>query len=183
MSDPFVILTLPRRPLLSEEEIGDAYRKLAGELHPDQLKGDVGKFREIGEAANILRDPAKRLRVLAGAISAGSLPPKADDLFTKVSAFIQRTDALVEKQRAASSALSKALLNAPLRAISTELDSLLEQLRTWHTSLDEELVVIDSAWPDCNPDAMNQLADSFAYAIRWEIQLRERKLALETALA
>jgi len=183
MPDPFAVLGLSKRPLLSEEQIGDAYRKLAGELHPDQLGGDVGRFREIGEAAAILRDPSKRLRALTEEKSGGLLPEMAADLFPKISALIQRADSLIEKQLAASNVLSKALLIAPLRAVSEELESLLTQLRTWHTSLEKELAGIDKAWPECDHNAMNLLADSFAYAIRWEGQLREMRLALDAALA
>ena len=46
--DPFQILGLPKRPLLTEEEIGQAYRRLAGELHPDQAGGDASRFKELG---------------------------------------------------------------------------------------------------------------------------------------
>ncbi len=44
----------------NQEEIKKAYRKLAFELHPDKLTGDEEKFKEIGEAYDILKDPEKR---------------------------------------------------------------------------------------------------------------------------
>ena len=83
MPDPFYLLGVARRPLLSEEEIGSAYRRLAGSLHPDQPKGNAEAFRALGEAAAILRDPARRLKALVDGDAAKGLPSQAADLFQK----------------------------------------------------------------------------------------------------
>jgi len=44
----------------SEDEIKRAYRKLAMEHHPDKHGGDDAKFKEIGEAYEVLKDGQKR---------------------------------------------------------------------------------------------------------------------------
>lgn len=178
--DPFVLLGLSRRPLLSDEEIGSAYRKLAGESHPDQSGGDAGRFRELGEAASILHDPARRLRQLSGSSSGSLLPPEAAQLFPRIATILQQADNLIEKQVATSNPLAKALLLAPLKNLSADLDSTLNQLQEWRILLDQELAEIDVRWPEHDPNPISLLADSYAYANRWESQLRERRLALES---
>lgn len=181
--DSFEILSLPRRPFLDEEEIGSAYRKLAGELHPDQASGDAAAFRELGEAAAILRDPSRRLRELSGSVAGNHLPPQAANFFPKVASILQRADTLTAQTAAASTPLSKALLIAPLKSLASDLQTSLSQVREWHATLDQELQQIDHTWPKSDPMTLNLLADSFAYAGRWESQLRERELALEALLS
>ena len=47
----------------SQDEIKKAYRKLAVKYHPDKTKGDKKseeRFKEIGEAYEVLKDPEKR---------------------------------------------------------------------------------------------------------------------------
>ncbi len=176
--DPFSLLGLPRRPLLSEEEIGTAYRKLAGELHPDQEGGDAAAFRKLGAASAIVRDPARRLRELAGTGSSNSLPSQAAVLFPQIAAVLQQADTLIEKHSVASNALSKALLSAPLKSLSVDLRASLLAVGTWRISLEKELIRLDAAWPGVDQDAMHLVADSFAYATRWERELKERELAL-----
>ena len=59
--DYYKILGVSRNA--SQEEIRDAFRKLARKYHPDKNKGDASaeeKFKEINEANQVLSDPEKR---------------------------------------------------------------------------------------------------------------------------
>lgn len=191
MSDPFLLLGVARRPLLDPEEVASAYRKLAAHLHPDQAGGDDLRFRELSEAAAMLKDPARRLRELVGGSLASvgnALPPEAADLFPKVADILQQTDSLLEKQNAATNALAKALLVTPLRKLAADLQGILLLVESWKSNLTEKLQRLDQEWPEHGSPSpavsgdLHQLADSFTFAGRWELQLRNRKLALEAAL-
>lgn len=46
----------------SADEIKKAYRKLAVKYHPDKESGDEAKFKELGEAYEVLKDSSKRQR-------------------------------------------------------------------------------------------------------------------------
>jgi len=79
MSDPYSVLGVPRTA--SEDEIRQAYRKLAKKYHPDLNPGDKAaeaKFKDIGQANDILSDPEKRRRFDAGEIDATGqeMPPR-----------------------------------------------------------------------------------------------------------
>src|SRR6266511_3501124 len=61
--DYYKILGVDRKA--SEKDIKSAYRKLARKFHPDVNPGDKqaeDKFKEIGEAYEVLSDPEKRRR-------------------------------------------------------------------------------------------------------------------------
>ncbi|PIR49060.1 molecular chaperone DnaJ [Candidatus Peregrinibacteria bacterium CG10_big_fil_rev_8_21_14_0_10_55_24] len=61
--DYYQILNVSRDA--SVEDIKKAYRRLSKELHPDKNKGDATaeqRFKEVNEAYEVLRDPAKRQR-------------------------------------------------------------------------------------------------------------------------
>ena len=63
MADYYELLRVPRDA--GQEEIKKAYRKVALEFHPDRNEGSPEseeRFKEVTEAYEVLRDPAKRAR-------------------------------------------------------------------------------------------------------------------------
>jgi DnaJ-class molecular chaperone len=79
MTDPYAILGVPKAA--SQDDIRSAFRKLAKKYHPDLNPGDKAaeaKFKEIGQANDLLSDPEKRRRFDAGEIDASGqeMPPR-----------------------------------------------------------------------------------------------------------
>lgn len=69
MANPYTLLGVSKSA--SQEEIKQAYRKLARKMHPDLNPNDPkaeDKFKEISSAYDILSDPEKRKRFDAGEI-------------------------------------------------------------------------------------------------------------------
>jgi DnaJ-class molecular chaperone len=79
MPDPYTVLGASKTA--SEDEIRQAFRKLAKKHHPDLNPGNKeaeAKFKEISQANEILSDPEKRRRFDAGEIDASGqeTPPR-----------------------------------------------------------------------------------------------------------
>ena len=61
MADPYKVLGVEKKA--SQDEIKKAYRKLARQYHPDRNQGDKKaeeRFKEVGQAYDVLGDPDKR---------------------------------------------------------------------------------------------------------------------------
>jgi DnaJ-class molecular chaperone len=75
MQDPYRVLNVSRRA--GQAAIKAAYRELAKRLHPDRNPGDAGaeqRFKQVTQAYELLRDPAKRAQFDRGMIDADGKP-------------------------------------------------------------------------------------------------------------
>ncbi len=128
MSDYYSTLGVDRSA--SADEIKRAYRKMAGQHHPDR-GGDTGRFQEIEEAYRTLSDPQKRTAYdnpnpFGGGHHAGGAPggfhfnfgdifnmfggvgvppgfgPRQQQTFTRMSLWVQLTDIITGGRRPVS---------------------------------------------------------------------------------
>jgi hypothetical protein len=69
-----------------------------------------------------------------------------------------------------------------LKEAASDLSTILATVRDWRKSLNRELQELDHGWPEHQVSQVLLLANSFAYAGRWETELSERELALTAIL-
>jgi curved DNA-binding protein CbpA len=103
---------------LSEEGIREAFRKMAGVMHPDS-GGDEKDFSELQLARESLLSPARRLKewMLAKGIAAevrGQIGSGLMDLFQKVAETGNAAEATIKLCAGAQSSLAKAMAEVKL---------------------------------------------------------------------
>ncbi len=186
--DYFALLGESRRPWLDEERVKETFHRLSRERHPDQVTA-VGDFAELNAAQAALRDPKTRLRHLLAleyphvAVSGpASVPAALSELLFPIHGLLQKIDAFLARQDAASGALARALLAGEQFALREEAETRLGELEALHATLLAELQTFDAArWDARPPDAETTLLGfyhGFAYLSRWLEQFRERLFRL-----
>ncbi len=188
MIDHFAILGLPRRPWLDPDVLKGAFHRLSSTLHPDVPRtGDAAHFTALNTAHTVLREPASRLRHLLEltapeALAAASSPPLAlADLFMQIAGVRRRLDAFLEKRKAATSPLARALLASEENELSRELHTTLGQLEAAETASLAEVRLLDADWGAPAAPAIASLVGAYhrlAYLARWLAQTRESLFAL-----
>jgi curved DNA-binding protein CbpA len=187
VTDFFALLEQTRRPHLDEAALRDIFHRRAALLHPDAPGGDAAAFAELNSAFATLRDPVPRLRHLLALEDPGALgrttpiPPDLASLFPIVGAARAAVVAFVARRAAATSALARALLTgdeASVRGTAATARALLDTARAEGL---EELRVLDTAWPAPEARAgLPALYSRFAFLEKWDAQLREASLSLQT---
>ncbi len=175
MTDAFVLLGLPRRPLLEEDALTSAYLALAKSLHPDSPAGDTDKFSETKAAFELLRDPAQRLRHLieleTGQKPKPQAPTVAGCLFSDVCAATEFSRSILTKVATAKSPLVRALQIGELRSAVSRTESVLQAVAKIQSQHSEELAHLDSEWPKY-PEAAT-LAANLGFLAKCRHQLEE----------
>ena len=128
----FERLGLPVGLVVSEEEIREAFRKRAAEVHPDS-GGDEKRFSELQLAQEILVSPARRLKewMVAKGIESdarGQIEAGLMDLFQKVAETGNAAEAAIKLGAGAQSSLVKAMAEVKLMAGRENVKALLAEI-------------------------------------------------------
>lgn len=179
--DAFTIMGLEPRPLLDLEELQKRFQELAAKLHPDQ-GGDATEFGKLNAANQTLRDPSRRLRVLAEReqwLEPGKapteLPPIAAELFSPVQQAISSTEASLKKAAETTTPLGKAILARELIKAIEGCESATALVREAMAKLDAELQDLDREWAENkNAAKLLPLIGGYAFTRKWLDQLQEK---------
>jgi curved DNA-binding protein CbpA len=128
----FERLGLPVRLVFSEDKIREAFRKMAGVMHPDS-GGDEKGFSELQLAQEILLSPARRLKEWMkakgiGADVRGQIGAGLMDLFQKVAEVGNAAEAAIKVGAGAQSSLAKAMAEVKLMGERERVKSLLSEI-------------------------------------------------------
>ncbi len=128
----FERLGVPVGLAVSDEEIREAFRKKAGETHPDS-GGDAGEFSALHVAQEVLMSPAKRLKEWLAAKgtevdSRGQIEAGMMDLFQKVAEVGSAAEGAIRTGEKAGSALAKAMAEVALMGQREKVKDLLAEV-------------------------------------------------------
>jgi len=128
----FERMGFPAGLLVSEEEIREAFRKMAAVVHPDS-GGDEKDFSELQMAQEVLLSPARRLKewMAAKSIEAdarGQIGAGLMDLFQKVAETGNAAEAAIKVGAGAQSSLAKAMAEVKLMGERERVKSLLAEI-------------------------------------------------------
>jgi curved DNA-binding protein CbpA len=183
MTDYFALLGQPRAPWLDPAALKEAYHRQTLASHPDTAAPErENDFAELNEAYQVLQDPKRRLHHLlslenAAPLSANqTIPQELQELFLLIGAVTQRANALQEKIRTASNALSRSLLKPQIVELEKEAGDLRQKVRDLMDAANVQLRETNSAWrndPAGQVVSLSNLYITFAYLGRWSAQLDE----------
>jgi len=176
MIDCFATLDVNRHPWLEEEPLKQTFFRLSAVHHPDQPTGDAARFEAINAAWNTLKDPVTCLKHWLDLESPGftapsTPPPELIDLFMEAGALQQSVTAFDQEYAAATSALSRSLLEPRRLVLITKKDALLARLQVMD---DEHLATIRGENPTIA--SLQQCYAYLAYLRKWKRSLGNQKV-------
>jgi len=174
--DAFSRLGLPRKLVIDSGMLDQVIRGISKVAHPD-AGGEARDFEEVRKAGEVLKSPPGRLR-LALELAGGDLDPRGSvdgqvmDFFAPVAGLLQKVDGFVSARWASRSALGKAVLDARVPSLKTEVECLIGGLGELEASLVERFGQFDeSGWEACL-SSMAETARALAFVMKWQAQLR-----------
>ncbi len=177
--DHFAVLGISRAAWVDAEELKARFHKLSAERHPDASGGDGAAFTELNAAWQALREPTGCLRHFLelehpdALASAGQTPAELADLFMDIAAFRQAAQMFGAKYSAATSPLTKAVLEAERVTLQTRLDALAANVAA---RTEQSVATLRST--ATQPSQLATLLASLVFLAKWSTQLAELRLGL-----
>ncbi len=180
-TDAFALLGLPRRALLSVDEVRAAFQKAAAAVHPDGAGDDAeraartAQFAELNEAQATLTSLPQRLRHLlslefpeAAAVRTGVVMDGAMmELFSAVAAAVQRAAAAQSRKQKAATALAKAMLAGEEMEARESLEAASRLVEAARAALEAELSGYET-----DVEQLRSCAARAGFLEKWQAQLR-----------
>lgn len=181
--DAFAVLGLDRHLTLEDDAIESAWRELSKEHHPDAEGGNADHAALLNRAYQALHTPGNRLRhwlEIHGVERErqSTIDPDLMDLFAEVGALLESTDALLQKKKAATSALGQALLAESEMKTQQDLQALLGRLQQAQRESVERFPDFESALPQGEARAATTTLARLGFLEKWQNQVQDRIMTL-----
>jgi hypothetical protein len=187
-ADGFALLGLPRRAILSVDEVRAAFQRSGAENHPDNATDAADRtrrtaaFTALNDAHAVLGSLPRRLRhllelehpELAASRSGAVMDRGIMELFSAVGAAMQAANAVQRKRRNAGTALAKALLAKEEMQARETVEAATRQVEAARQALEAELLQMDAARAAGQSDGpqLGSCAARAGFLEKWQAQLR-----------
>ncbi|MFT3991755.1 MAG: DnaJ domain-containing protein [Luteolibacter sp.] len=173
--NPYELLSLPQRLVISEDELREAFREAGKTAHPDAGGGEA-EFAAIREAQAILASPSKRLKLwleLRGlaAVPRGTIGNALMDLFSEVGRVTQQAETLIRKRDEAKSVLVRAMLEGETQVCREAVEEAIARV-------DAEIARECGVFPELETaetldlEEISRISRDLAFLEKWKAGLR-----------
>jgi len=200
--DYFALLGQPRQPWLEPELLKARFLALSSEIHPDrshdaspdQQQAAAGRFADLNEAHQRLREPKDRLRHLLE-LELGrkpddiqDVPASAMELFMRLAQLCRQVDDFLSKRATASSPMLKAQMFGQAVEWIDQLQAAQQTLASRQSEVDRQLRELNECWlrhgdspkPAELLAALDEISRELSFLARWSAQIEERIAWLST---
>ena len=179
MTDFFSEFGLDRRAWIDLDDLKAKYHALMAEAHPDKASGSAAKSTLLNEARKTLSSHPQRLRHLAALQGGTETTTKVSpdwDLFSRTGELTRLAFVALEKKATLTSPIAKAVLQAELTQLDSDLITLREEINAHLYQLETRTREADLAPHDTT--SLLILAEEWTFATRWSQSINTAITAL-----
>ncbi|MDP0490858.1 MAG: hypothetical protein Q7Q71_07405 [Verrucomicrobiota bacterium JB023] len=168
-------LGLKPRLALADGELEEKFRERMKGAHPDAGGGE-GEFEAVQQARDLLADPGRRLEAWLKArgveIShSGAVPPEVGEMFMRVGTATSGVDQWLEKGKATSSGLGKALWQKEGFQLKESVEQLIGEVEEWEERVTSRFALIEEQGDN---EAALLARGELGFLRKWKAELRGR---------
>ena len=179
MTDFFSEFGLDRRAWIDLDNLKAKYHALMAESHPDKTNGSEAKSSLLNEGRKTLSSHPHRLRHLAALLGVTESTTKISpdwDLFSRTGDLTRRASVALEKKATLASPIAKAVLQAELKQLESDLIKLRKEISAHLDQLETRTRQADQAPHDAA--SLLILAEEWTFATRWSLSINTAITAL-----
>ena len=182
----FELLRLPLLLEVSNEELDRHFDEYGKASHPDAGGSDEA-FSQFRKAYETLKSPSGRIREALNSLSEeidsrGVIPTEVMNHFSEVASVLEAVDAALRVRSEARSDLTRALAEAKIPLLKSQLEEVLASVLVTESSLIGRFAAFDEAGWTESIDAMAEVSRGLTFLEKWKAELQQATGKLFEAL-